>query len=477
MPTESMQFPLSRKTAALALGPLTLSALLLGFGPTHTALAQENGPAPTEARPATPATVENYAHRVKELQDQGDWLAVVAVAREWKKALADANSPELVAAFAEADALYKLGDIDGAIALFEPLVKLDPAARPTSGGTSVSPADKLAIARDIRRYYPNLKLQPLKFQPSEAALEATEWEQKGEALLAAKNYDEIEKVAASLQKPKAADVMGEPYLLSFFHGLLQNKEGQGALRSRIAAWRAARPKSNLARLASIQLWTNAAAKARGGGFASTITPAMSAEMDAALQRGSQTVQDLPRTAFSSPLSFTVVMRWGRLAGAPREFFDDLFAQGTAKFPDYLPLYSTQAYNLLPRWFGEAGEAEALLKTRADKIGGADGDIFYGMMVWDLATTTGQLSLDSHFDYARAHRGLKLLHERFPDSVSALSARLGLAFLQVDTKIMQPILREGNGYVLDNTRVPWSTPVDRNLFADFRMGALGEQPVP
>lgn len=420
--------------------------------------------------------MEAYAKRVKDLQDKADWAAVVQAAREWKKALMDANISDLAASFAEADAVYKLGDIDRAIELFGPLVKLDPTARPTSGGTSVSPSDKLATARDIRRYYPDLKLRPLQFKPGEATLEAAAWKQKGEALLAAKNYDEIEKVAASLQKSKAADVLGRPHLEHFFRGLLQKNAGQATLQARIAAWRAARPQSNLARLVAIQMWTDVADEARGGGFASTITPAMSARIDVALGRGSQTLRALPKAAFGSPLAFMVTMRWGRLASAPREFFDDLFVEGTRKFPDYLPLYSTHARNLLPRWFGEAGESEALLKKRADQIDGAEGDIFYGRIVWDFATSIGQLSMDSQFDYERAHRGLKLLHERFPNSVSAFSARLGLAFVRVDTKIAQPMLRDADAYVLDNTRSPWAVPLDQNRFADFRMYVLGEQPI-
>ncbi len=452
---------------------LTLGALILSFGAAHAAPTQPTGSASTQTRPAT---MEERAKRVKDLQDKADWPAVVQAARAWKKALADANSSDLAASFAEADAVYKLGDIDQAIKLLEPLVKLDPTAQVTSGGTSSSLSDMLATARDIRRYYPSLKLQPMQYKPGDAALEATAWKQKAESLLASKNYDEIEKVAASLQKSKAADVLGWPHLDHFFEGLLKTKAGQATLQARIAEWRAARPQSNLARLVAIGMWTDVAAKARGGGFASTVTPAMSARMDAALGRAAQTLQALPRAAFASPLAFTTAMRWGRLAGVPRKFFDDLFAQGAAKFPNYLPLYRIHAYNLLPRWFGEAGEAEALLKTRADQIGGTDGDIFYGLIVWDFASSIGQLSMDTQFDYERAHRGFKLLHERFPNSVSAFSARLGLAFIQVDTKIVQQIVRESKTYVLDNTHFPWLTPLTQNRFADFRMYALGEKPV-
>lgn len=426
-------------------------------------------------------TREEWMARLKISEDKGDWTGVLQTAREWLK---EPRPPFPTSAyFAEADALYKLGAIDEVIPSLNMLVSLsNPDSFPKGTEKREVTKEKWEIAQAVRRKFPNLKLQPLQFVEGESAREARDWSQKGTALLAAKNYDEIEATALSLQKSGAVTVDGSPHLISFFFGLLKTQNGGfPALQTRIAAWRAARPKSNLARLAAIQMWTDAAGEARGDGVASTVTSAMSAKIEAALQKGAQSWATLPKTAFESPLAFEVALRRVQLAGASHEFLTHLIASGIKKFPDYQPLYGLGAYLLLPRWFGAPGEAEAMIKARADQIGGENGDIFYGRLIWDLSSYVGQLSVDFNFDYERAQRGLKSLNERFPDSISIRSARFALAYLSStpdkhyarDPKTLQEILIAPQGHIFDTSVFVWLSVERQKEFADFRMLTLGQ----
>ncbi|PQV63923.1 protein of unknown function (DUF4034) [Abditibacterium utsteinense] len=332
---------------------------------------------------------------------------------------------------------------------------MDPASAPNG-------EKWLKTARSVRHNFPDLQLQPLQYEPGDAAREQTLWQQKGAALLAAKRYDEIEKTAA-LQKSGAANAKGSPHLSFLFEGLAGENADFAVRQKQIAAWRVARPQSNSARLAEIEMRTNAAFQARLDDYASTITPAMRAKLNAALAQSSHGLKNLPKTAFESPLAFVVALDCGLLAGAPREFLDDLFTAGTNKFPDYLPLYRTRAIHLLPRWLGEPGEALAMIETRADQIGGENGDIFYARVIWHLAQSTGQLSRDFDFNYERVRRGLEFLHRRRPDSRSVASARLDLAFRARDWKTSQQMLSAPNGHILDNSWERWAIPHNQNNF--------------
>ncbi len=413
------------------------------------------------AEDTTPAA---FAARMKALDAKGDWPLILRSGQEWQKSHPD----DPTGYFAAARAAYMLGEIDLSIAAWEKLIEKDPNSAANGAGW-------LKTARAVRRNYPDLKLNPLEFKAGDAGIEAYQWAQKGAALLKAKQYDEIEKTAATLQKSNASNAKGSPQLGFFFDGLTEIDADFAARQGRIAAWRAARPNSHLARLAAIQIWTDAAWKARGTGYASTITPAMSAQIDAAIAQGGQRLKALPEAAFAqTPLAFKVALDWSQLAGAPREILDDLFRAGTAAFPDYLPLYRTRANQLLPRWFGERGEWEAMAKARADQIGGEEGDVFYARIIWSLAEFLN-LPQESNFDYARTARGLELLHRRHPASVSVASARLELAYQAKDWKTARQLLTAPGGHVLDVSWRRWNTIENQNFFAEQRMLILGETP--
>lgn len=78
----------------------------------------------------------------------------------------------------------------------------------------------------------------------------------------------------------------------------------------------------------------------------------------------------------------------------------------------------------PRWGGEIGERERVLKETADKAGGIEGDKFCAQMVWAVVYThwyrTGNIFREFELDYPRVKSGMEALRTAYPDSVEALS---------------------------------------------------------
>lgn len=337
------------------------------------------GGVPLSGDAAEDAARIEWAKQMKVLNDAGNWEAMQQRGIEWQKLHpTDPNGWSV-----QARGAFLSGDVKTAIAAWEKSIEIEPGLEEFASGW-------LKMARDIEKNFPDIKLQPLQFEPGDAVREGQVWSQKASQLLNARAYDEIEKVVAQLEKSNSANSKGSPFLSLFFGGL-GTEGGKVAVRqAQIAAWRAARPKSNLARLAAIQLWTDAAWEARGTGFANTITPAMEARVQEALVRASKSLEVLPESAYYSPLAFEVALEWGHLAGVGRSFLDSMFKDGTELFPNYLPLYRIRANSLLPRWYGEAGEWESMAKKRAGQLGGETGDIFYGRMVWFVTGIVGNL---------------------------------------------------------------------------------------
>ena len=380
-----------------------------------------------------------------------------------------AHPENAVAWAAEASGAYLLGDVDTAIASAEMAIKLKP---------DIKVDGFLRTARAVRRNYPNQQFQPLEFVDSEASLEVAKWEEKAKTLLAAKNYDEIERVARELQTSKAATVTARPYLTTFFKML---SASDAANQTAIKSWRAARPNSDLARDVEIDMWTNVAWSARGNGTAADITPGKGNAMSDALSKAASVINELPATASSSPLMFVALQNWSQLSGIGREFQDAVFEEGTEKFPDYNTLYYQRTEFMMPRWYGKPGDFEAMIKTRADQIGGIEGDIFYARGIME-GTSVMPIYDDNPYDIARANRGLSALRARYPDSPTLRSAQILLGIDEAyanpkneDWELVKSAIAEPNGQRLDGSYGNFMTSSYRQKYANYRMATLAESP--
>ena len=285
-------------------------------------------------------------------------------------------------------------------------------------------------------------------------------------------------MAADLQKSGAATVTGRPYLTTFFRQLTTGDPDDQAA---IAAWRAARPRSDLARVAEIDMWTNAAWRARGNGTAADITKTGGQTMSDALDKAAQAIDQLPASALSSPLTFVALQNWAQLSGIGREFQDAIFTEGTAKFPAYNTLYYQRIEFLMPRWYGAPGDVTAMIAARADQIGGIEGDMFYAMALAE-GTSVMPISKDNPYDVTRANRGLAALRARHPDSITLRSAQLSLGFdeafgtpQRLNWELAKAAFAEPNGNQLDATWGNFESPEYRVSYADDRMKTLAVEP--
>ena len=441
-----------------------ICALLLAVAASpvgaQTAPAQQP-PAPTttanfDAQAVATESAGAFAGRVADLRQTGDWNQMIAVGRARRAAHPD----ESVAWHAEALGAYGNGDVAAAIAAWKSAPDL----------ATIPGADELlATAQAVQRNYPGQSFQPAQFVDSDTKIERLRWQNKATDLLKAKDYDAIEATASELQKSGQTDAMKQPFLQSFYEGLaLAGSESQ-PLEQIAKEWRAARPNSILARLVEIDLSTSAAWDARGGGYADSITPAMSQNISDALERGAQVIAELPPAANESPLTFTVLLRWGQLGGDGRPFLDAVYHEGNARFPNYLPIFKSRVIDLLPRWFGAEGELIQSLQAYADQIVGAEGDGAYALGI----VTIDNYEKDVPHDDARFWRGLDALRASSPDSTALRTLQLYYGELQGvrdgNYEHIKGALSEPKGYILDN--LWYGKPSQRAYFGEYRMKML------
>lgn len=63
-------------------------------------------------------------------------------------------------------------------------------------------------------------------------------------------------------------------------------------------------------------------------------------------------------------------------GWSRPQVDQLVQQGTALEPQYFYLYIAETNFLMPKWHGQAGDAENFAQSASDHVGGPEGDFIY-----------------------------------------------------------------------------------------------------
>lgn len=413
--------------------------------------------------PIENAARKEFSMRMGTFYRAGNWRALLQQGREWQKSHPTDGNGWLI----EARGAYLLGDVETAVAAWKRAMEVEPEMAPEAQSW-------LLEARKLRENFPTLQLKPLQWENGDSAEQIAKWEAKGRALMAAQKWDEIEKTAAQLQVSQTAAVDGTPDLSAFFDGVCEQKPNFATHARRIAAWLKAKPASPLARAAQIELWTDEAWRARGNGFADSITPEGTKRMDECLGRAAALVEALmlkpAKNSFDSPLIFRTLLNWGQLAGIGREGLDAIYAQASQLFPNYQSLHSVRANALLPRWYGEEGEWEQWAKTRADGLKGEAGDIFYARIVMRLAENHGNIFDETKADYPRATRGLEALLARNPNSVSVSSILLKTAIWKKDWKRAQKVLASPIGHRLASF---WWKDEKKLKFPEFRMEILAK----
>jgi hypothetical protein len=131
-----------------------------------------------------------------------------------------------------------------------------------------------------------------------------------------------------------------------------------------------------ARIALAQAYGGYAEKARGQGYANTVSAEgwrLHAEryaLDAATLAEAASFRKSVRTGMRRCSGSLSKQGWEKAQAR------ELFEQAVAFEPDYYHYYREYAYYLLPKWEGQPGDVEAFAKETYEKVGGQYGAYLY-----------------------------------------------------------------------------------------------------
>lgn len=217
----------------------------------------------------------------------------------------------------------------------------------------------------------------------EAADSETEFKSDVVLDLVQKNYDALDQTAREARASKSRFKGGVWKLYSFYDALSKPTPDAQATDDdweyhigRLKAWETARPESAAARIARAETYINYADKARGTGYANTVS-----ENGWKLDReriavAASILADAAKLKEKCPYWYETMQQVALAQGWDKAQARKLFDQAIAFEPTYYHYYREYTNFLLPKWYGEPGEAEAFAEEISNQVGGQEGKFVY-----------------------------------------------------------------------------------------------------
>ena len=297
-------------------------------------------------------------------------------------------------------------------------------------------------------------------------------------LLLDKKYDELDQLAKELRKDRPLLLTGRPKLLEFYDSASSVADERGNRSEKTARdrlqlvknWHEVKP-SPTSRLVLVATSVNLAWAARGGGWASTISPEGQAIIESAVLNAHELLQE-GREEFQTldpkdPYYQYWAMKVGILGGYPRELMDQLAEEALAIDPHCTAVIDTLSQYALPRWYGEEGDLLKLADSLSKNTHAQTGDMAYALVaVSSLQANEFQTFSQGGFEWPRVKAGLEVWLKPSPDSPYRLSVLANYAYLADD--------RETSVKALEKLKGRWHTAIFSRPVDYHRVQTWAEQ---
>ncbi len=298
------------------------------------------------------------------------------------------------------------------------------------------------------------KLQPFK-DPVQEAIYAYRMQVRQD--YNARRFDALEAQAAAVRASKEVFGNGAWKLVQYYEAFgcrRDEPESMWQLHDQIHHdWIAAKPESAAARIAYVDYLVDYAWKARGNGYANTVTDEGWKLYEERLTSAQKVLQDARGLAEKDLGWWRGALRVALGVGLPKNGYDRLVAEAVAFEPKYWGYDTLRAYSLLPRWYGQQGDWEAYADAAAKRSDGLGAEV-YARIVADLHDYYDNVFRETQASWLLTRDGLAQMRAKYPDSLSILSVSAKLAVQAEDRALAQKLFEQiGDRYLPDT----WHTP--------------------
>jgi Domain of unknown function (DUF4034) len=295
--------------------------------------------------------------------------------------------------------------------------------------THTSPQENISVA-EIEE---NSKFEII--TETTADREAAETRAKVIPLVESGDFDALDKMAAAFLKTRSRDADGGWKLADFYSAFeLKDKASTPFWTKRLdflQRWTKAKPGSQTARIALADFYKCYAWRARGSGYADTVTKEGWRLMGERLEMADEILGGAKESMkITDPMFYQVALSVMLGSGGPPSVFDGLVTSSLETAPDFWGSLSVRAYSLVPRWYGETGDWEAFAKYIAEK-NEPFGKEQYAFIVFQRHAYDLNAVDVKRLDWNLLKAGIREVLKKYPNSETNLSRAAFIATLAND----------------------------------------------
>jgi hypothetical protein len=291
-------------------------------------------------------------------------------------------------------------------------------------------------------------------------------------ILLKEDYAALEKLATELMKTEARFVCGLWKITPFMTGLSdpesKDDEDWSKHQKALEQWAKAFPDSATQRIAWASYLISYGWKARGGGYADTVTQEGWQLFREHFNQARAVLDELPRAEWS-PFAYMRRITIGMGLGEGTEEIVPIFDEGVERWPEYYDLYFAEAFRLMPRWHGKAGEWLEWLSRKTTPENEVTDEI-YARVTWEQVIFYWKEGVfkATQVDWTRVKRGFAVMGKKYPDSWWNLSAFARLAYMADDRSTAVEIIKDLDGHEVTSV---WG---GRTFYEEFKRWAEGSE---
>jgi len=230
------------------------------------------------------------------------------------------------------------------------------------------------------------------------------------------DFESLEQMGTAVWKKNLKFTDGTAKLSLFFKSIRRIGSGDAgylAAEKQVKTWEKKYPDSVIAPIVEAEMLGRHGWFFRGGGYAETVTDEGSAKFSKYLAEAVAVLEKSKARCSGCPEWYEAMIDTGLGQGRMEKAeLDRIFEEGVKLAPDYYYLYFTQAFYLLPRWYGGAGEWQAFAKAQAE-LHGAE---IYPRIVWSLEKYySGKLFSEGGVSWLKMKAGFEKMLADYPNS--------------------------------------------------------------
>lgn len=232
-------------------------------------------------------------------------------------------------------------------------------------------------------------------------------------------FAELDAEADTLRATRARTTDGRWKIGAIYDGTVparRSDEGQWARSLALhEQWVKSSPSSPTAHIALADYWFLYAWKARGGGFANTVTEEGWKLFRERLAKARKVLEDCRAFATRDPMWYGVMLGVAQGQGWDLDRYDALFEEAVTKEPDFLGHYFDKANYMLPRWTGDPAALAKFVDQSVARTKDRLGYELYARIYWATLQSIGTEGLRTgEIDWPRMRQGFRDMERTFPD---------------------------------------------------------------